>query len=507
MLFHFVPSLSSLKTFGCACFPLLKPYTNHKLQPKSTQCIFLGCPPLSKGYICFDPDTYKVYITPHVIFSESKFPTLPTGPFDSSCTSSYAHPPLDLWISTLLSSSSDSSFSGVADAFPSVLSSFLVSSQSSNFPATTIDVSLPSSSLISSSSPIASSSPAIAEFPDHLPSSIIPSSSSLPNSHPMLTKSKHGIFKPKAYVVVRNYLQEEPPTFNIASRFPHWVEVIDFEYNSLLKQQTWSLVPLPSSKNVVHCKWVYKIKRGNDGSIARYKARLVAKGFLQQYGLDYEETFSLVVKLATVRIILALAVQFNWSLKQLDVSNAFLHGVLQEEVFMSQPPGYIDPDHPNHVCKLHKAIYGLKQAPRAWFDSFTSQLFHLGFQASSVDCNLFILHQGSFVVYLLLYVDDIMITGNSVPFIEHLVSRLDAVFYLKDLGPLAYFLGLQIKYTLQAYLYISPSMPWIFLPSLICWTISLASLPTLLQFMSALNLALCYMILQFLEAWLVGYNI
>ena len=134
-----------------------------------------------------------------------------------------------------MSSSSDSSFSGVADAFPSVLSSFPVSSQSSNVPATTIDVSLPSSSLISSSSPVASSSPAIAEFPDHLPSSIIPSSSSLPNSHPMLTKSKHGIFKPKAYVVVRNYLQEEPPTFNIASRFPHWVEVIDFEYNSLLK--------------------------------------------------------------------------------------------------------------------------------------------------------------------------------------------------------------------------------------------------------------------------------
>ena len=163
--------------------------------------------------------------------------------------------------------------------------------------------------------------------------------------------------------------------------------------------------------------------------------------------MDYEETFSPVVKLATVRIILALAVQFNWSLKQLDVSNAFLHGVLQEEVFMSQPPGYVDPDHPELVYKLHKAIYGLKQAPRAWFDSFTSQLYHIGFQASSVDSNLFILHQGSFVVYLLLYVDDIIITGNSVPFIDHLVSRLVAVFDLKDLGPLAYFLGLQIEYT------------------------------------------------------------
>ena len=129
------------------------------------------------------------------------------------------------------------------------------------------------------------------------------------------------------------------------------------------------------------------------------------------------------------------------------MSNALLHGVLQVEVFMSQPPSYVDPDHPELVCKLHKAIYGLKQVPRAWFDSFTSQLYHTGFQASSANYNLFILHQGSFVVYLLLYVDDIIITGNSVPFIDHLVSRLAVVFDLKDLGPLAYFLGLQIEYT------------------------------------------------------------
>ena len=114
---------------------------------------------------------------------------------------------------------------------------------------------------------------------------------------------------------------------------------------------------------------------------------------------------------------------------------------------MSQPLGYVDLAHPNHVCKLHKAIYGLKQAPRAWFDRFTSQLFHIGFQASFADCNLFILHHGSFVVYLLLYVDDIIITGNRLSFVDHLVSRLATIFDLKDLGPLAYFLGLQIKYT------------------------------------------------------------
>ena len=113
---------------------------------------------------------------------------------------------------------------------------------------------------------------------------------------------------------------------------------------------------------------------------------------------------------------------------------------------MTQPPGFHHPQFPNHICKFRKAIYGLKQAPRVWFDSFTSQLYPIGFQASSANSNLFILHQGSFVVYLLFYVDDIIITGNSVPFIDHLVSRLAVVFDLKDLGPLAYFLGLQIEY-------------------------------------------------------------
>ena len=118
---------------------------------------------------------------------------------------------------------------------------------------------------------------------------------------------------------------------------------MDAKFQSLKKQTTWSLVPLPPHKNVVTCKWVYKLKRHSDGSIARYKARLVARGYLQQYGMDYDETFTPVVKPATVRILLALAVQFGWELKQLDVSNTFLHGVLKEEVYMAQSQGYVDP--------------------------------------------------------------------------------------------------------------------------------------------------------------------
>src|SRR5437763_12247188 len=129
---------------------------------------------------------------------------------------------------------------------------------------------------------------------------------------------------------------------------------MDEEYGALMKNHTWRLVPPRKGNNIIDCRWIYKIKHKADGSIDRYKARLVAKGFKQRYGIDYEDTFSPVVKAATIRLVLAVAVSRGWSLRQLDVKNAFLHGVLGEEVFMRQPPGYEDTHAPHHVCKLDK---------------------------------------------------------------------------------------------------------------------------------------------------------
>ena len=157
------------------------------------------------------------------------------------------------------------------------------------------------------------------------------------------------------------------------------------EYDALIKQGTWSLVPPPENHNIVGCKWVYKLKTHSDGSIARYKAKLVAKGFHQQQGINFDETFSPIIKPPTVRMILSIAVSLNWPLRQLHVSNAFLHGILKEEVYMSQPQGYIIAQHPDYVCRLHKSIYGLKQAPKAWFERFTGQLLQFGFIAPIVD--------------------------------------------------------------------------------------------------------------------------
>jgi histone deacetylase 1/2 len=140
---------------------------------------------------------------------------------------------------------------------------------------------------------------------------------------------------------------------------------MDEEYDALIKNHTWHLVPSTRGHHVIDCKWMYKVKRKADGTVDRYKARLVAKGFKQQYGIVYEETFSPIVKASTIHIVLALAVSHGWNIRQLDVTNAFLHGVLEEEVYMCQPPGY--ETHFGHVCILDKALYGLKQAPRAWY--------------------------------------------------------------------------------------------------------------------------------------------
>ena len=173
----------------------------------------------------------------------------------------------------------------------------------------------------------------------------------------------------------------------------------------------------------------------------------MAKGFHQQYGVDFEETFSLVIKPPTIKIILSLAIQFNWPLRQLDVRNAFLHSFLKEEVYMVQPSGYVDPIFPNHVYHLRKSLYGLKQVSKAWIEGFSTHLLHLGFQASLANSSLFILRYGKFLVFLLVYVDDIVLIGNSPSFLQSLIHQLSLEFKLKYLGNLHYFLGLHITRT------------------------------------------------------------
>ncbi|CAM8954016.1 unnamed protein product [Rhodiola kirilowii] len=218
------------------------------------------------------------------------------------------------------------------------------------------------------------------------------------------------------------------------------------EFRALRQTHTWSLVPRPACANIVGSKWIFKTKLRPDGSVEKHKARLVARGFTQQYGIDYLDTFSLVVKPETVRLILSIAVSRRWSLRQLDVSNAFLHGHLQQEVYMQQPPGFEDPRFPSHVCKLHRAIYGLKQSPRAWHSRLSHRIRQLGFYPSRADTSLFIYHKPGVTIYMLVYVDDIVIAGSNPTTVDHLIRSLSDTFPIKDLGRLHYFLGIQVAY-------------------------------------------------------------
>ncbi|KAH9658644.1 hypothetical protein KPL70_023573 [Citrus sinensis] len=236
----------------------------------------------------------------------------------------------------------------------------------------------------------------------------------------------------------------EPTTVTQALKDSKWRQAMSDEFNALVKNGTWALVSPSPHHNLVGCKWIFRIKRNFDGSVDRYKARLVAKGFHQRPGVDFHDTFSPVVKPTTVRIVLSIAVSHGWELRQLDINNAFLQGHLYEDVYMAQPQGFIDGDKPNYVCKLRKAIYGLKQAPRAWYNELRSFLIQFGFKNSMADTSLFVYNDDTHILYLIVYVDDLIITGDKPLKINEIITLLAKQFSLKDLGNLAYFLGIEV---------------------------------------------------------------
>jgi hypothetical protein len=215
---------------------------------------------------------------------------------------------------------------------------------------------------------------------------------------------------------------------------PNWHRAMEEEYRALLANQTWDLVPRLSSCNVVTGKWIWTIKWHADGTLERYMARWVLRGFTQCPGVDYDETFSPVVKPATVRTVLSLALFRSWPMHHLDVKNAFLHGTLTETVYCSQLAGFLDSSGPDMICRLNKSLYGLKQAPRAWYSRFATFLLTLGFVEAKSDTSLFIYHHADGVAYLLLYVDDIVLTASSTQLIQRIITSLQQKFAMKDLG-------------------------------------------------------------------------
>ncbi|CAH9123810.1 unnamed protein product [Cuscuta epithymum] len=263
----------------------------------------------------------------------------------------------------------------------------------------------------------------------------------------IITRSMNNIHRPIHKLNLNSTVSSvspEPCTVKEALSDPNWRHAMSEEFNALIKNGTWTLVSRTGQENIVGCKWVFRTKRLSNGTIDRYKARLVAKGFHQRPGVDYTETFSPVIKPTTIRLVLSLAVSRGWPLRQIDVNNAFLQGHLYDDVYMLQPPGFVDPTKPTHICRLHKVLYGLKQAPRAWYQELKNFLLQLGFINSKADTSLFVYHHANHIIYILVYVDDIVITGSSTAFVEDLIVNLGRRFSLKDLGALSFFLGIEV---------------------------------------------------------------
>ena len=222
-----------------------------------------------------------------------------------------------------------------------------------------------------------------------------------------------------------------------------WQHATNEEYNSLMEQKTWSLVPLPPGRRAIGCRWVYKRKHAQDGSVARYKARLVAKGYSQREGIDYQEVFAPVVKFTSIRVMLALATELDWELQQLDVDTAFLYAPVQEEIYMEQPEGYggNSGDGTEQVCLLLKSLYGLKQSPRNWNHHLHGWLESNGWAQSPADPGVY-LHGDGYA--LVLYVDDIIVGGPKLDWIAKFKRDVQAVFKIKDLGAVSWCLGMEV---------------------------------------------------------------
>ncbi|GKA61512.1 ribonuclease H-like domain-containing protein [Tanacetum coccineum] len=239
------------------------------------------------------------------------------------------------------------------------------------------------------------------------------------STHPMVTRLRLGIHQPNPkYNCHVSTIFPIPKSYNIAFTDHNWQNAMRDEYNALIKNKTWILVPRPRDTNIVRSMWLFKHKYFADGSLSRYKARLVANGSSQQIGVDCDETFSPVVKPATIRTVLSILTSRHWPVHQLDVKNAFLHGHLSETVYMHQPPGFQDPQ---------------RYATR------------VGFTHSRCDSSLYIYRQGSDIHYLLIYVDDIILTASSATLLQRIITSLHSKFSMTDLGPLHYFLGISIS--------------------------------------------------------------
>jgi hypothetical protein len=485
------------KVFGCTCF--VHDYRNSvkKLDPRAIKCIFVGYSPTQKGYKCWCPTEKKFFISMDVTFHENEPFYSPKGSLQFGTGRKGERPSTEpvygssvlIPANSILQSAdetegernlnidgygSDSSIHEVYDSpsrhqitemgTPDTISYTSPCEPTHSNVGEEDDAAASQDSSPHRETIVDTTEGEGTEIPmtiSNTPKDDCPIALRKPVRHtnvPARLKDyvgyKHDIAKFLTYEncspSFKGFIASLdsiliPKTWQDAMEDPKWKAAMLEEMNALEKNKTWELIKLPPGKDPVGCKWVYTVKHNPEGRVERYKARLVAKGYTQTYGIDYEETFAPVAKMNTIRALISCASNLNWNLYQLDVKNAFLHGDLQEEIYMHIPPGFSTAKTEGKVLKLHRSLYGLKQSPRAWFDRFRRAVMQLNYKQSNADHTLFYKRRDGKLAILIVYVDDIVITGDDEEEIKMLKLHLAREFEVKDLGHLRYFLGIEVS--------------------------------------------------------------
>ncbi|KAL0373638.1 UNVERIFIED_CONTAM: Retrovirus-related Pol polyprotein from transposon TNT 1-94 [Sesamum radiatum] len=286
-------------------------------------------------------------------------------------------------------------------------------------------------------------SPASASIPEHVEKMtnvrVNPSSTSL--THEELDEARRSkrarIVKDFESDFVTYNIEDDPITFRDAmssSEAKQWKEAVKSEMDSIVSYGTWVLVDLPLGCTTIGCKWVFKKKLKLDGTVNKFKAKLVAKDFQQKEGIDYFDTYSPVARLTTIRVLIALASVYSLPIHQIDVKITFLHGELDEKIYMDQPEGFVAHGNECKVCKLVKSLYGFKQAPKQWHEKFDKTILAFGFTLNENDKYIYCKVKGDKKFILCLYVDDILLIGSCVEIITETNSLLKNKFEMKDMG-------------------------------------------------------------------------
>ena len=361
------PKLSFLKVWGCDVY--VKKLQPDKLEPKAEKCVFIGYPKETIGYTFYHRSEGKVFIAKNGSFLEKEF--LSKGVSSRKVE-----------LDEVIEPSLHEMASGAApEAVPVLTSPSEEGTNDEDHETSKEDTTAPRRSTRIRSAP---------DFYGHA-------------MNVMVVES------------------DDPATYDEAMMSPDsdkWLEAMKFEMGSMYENQVWTLVDLPNDRKAVENKWIFKKKTDANGNVTVYKARLVAKGFRQIQGVDYDETFSPVAMLKSVRIMLAIAAFFDYEIWQMDVKTAFLNGNIEEELYMIQRKGFVDPKDVNKVCKLQRSIYGLKQASRSWNLCFDEMIKSFGFVQNVKEFCVYKKTSGSSVAFLVLYVDDILLIGNDVKLLE-----------------------------------------------------------------------------------------